>query len=121
MLHTCCRFIPIARVRSLPPIHSLLAAENAIAVQSSRHRDGWGLAFYLGNRIPHTIKSALPANADNIFSKVSGVVASETVLAHIRQATTGDKNILNSHPFQHGNWVFAHNGTRRCVFFDHLS
>jgi glutamine amidotransferase len=38
------------------------------------------------------------------------VVASETVLAHLRKATVGDINTLNSHPFQFGAWVFAHNG-----------
>jgi len=32
------------------------------------------------------------------------------VLAHVRKATQGDKTVFNCHPFQHGRWVFAHNG-----------
>jgi len=37
-------------------------------------------------------------------------VASETVVAHVRKATAGGVSVLNCHPFQHGRWVFAHNG-----------
>ena len=37
-------------------------------------------------------------------------MASETVLAHVRQATQGKNNVLNCHPFQFGRWVGAHNG-----------
>jgi glutamine amidotransferase len=28
----------------------------------------------------------------------------------VRKATQGAVNVLNCHPFQHGRWVFAHNG-----------
>src|SRR5690606_40108204 len=41
---------------------------------------------------------------------LSGVVASNTVLAHVRQATQGSNSVLNCHPFQYGRWVGAHNG-----------
>ena len=107
----CCSLqnIHCTHTQNMLSLRSLIAAENSIALQSARHQDGWGLAYYI-NRIPHMVKSSKPANSDTIFTRVSGVVASETVLAHIRQATTGDSNTLNSHPFQHGNWVFAHNG-----------
>jgi glutamine amidotransferase len=47
---------------------------------------------------------------DHLFHRVSGVVASETVLAHVRKATVGTIGLLNCHPFQHGRWTFAHNG-----------
>jgi glutamine amidotransferase len=67
------------------------------------------VAYYVAGA-PHVIKSAVPAGEDRIFQRVSGVVASETVLAHLRKATVGDINILNAHPFQFGAWVFAHNG-----------
>jgi len=88
---------------------SLVAAANSIGIQSVAHRDGWGVAYYINN-IPHIIKSASHAGGDKVFTRVSGIVASETVLAHIRQATEGENNVLNSHPFQYGNWVFGHNG-----------
>jgi glutamine amidotransferase len=78
-------------------------------VQSNLHPDGWGVAYYI-NQHPHIVKSSSAAINCNIFKKVSGVVSSNTVLAHIRNTTLGANNILNTHPFQFGNWVFAHNG-----------
>jgi glutamine amidotransferase len=45
-----------------------------------------------------------------MFHRVSGVVSSQTVVAHVRKATQGGRHTLNCHPFQHGRWVMAHNG-----------
>ena len=88
---------------------SLVEADNALGVQSERHPDGWGVAYYVDGA-PHLTKSASTALDDHLFRRVSGVVSSETVVAHIRKATVGDLSVLNAHPFQHGRWVFAHNG-----------
>lgn len=88
---------------------SLVGADNALALQSRLHPDGWGVAYYLAG-VPHIVKSDTQALSDKIFKRVSGIVASETVLAHIRRATEGPIAQLNSHPFQYGKWVFAHNG-----------
>ena len=104
-----CRLFGFRSVIQSQVHRSLVAAENCLAVQSEAHRDGWGVAWYLA-RAPHLIKGTSAAMEDAIFARVSGIVASETVLAHIRQATTGEVNTLNTHPFQYGNWVFAHNG-----------
>ncbi len=84
-------------------------ADNALGVQSDAHPDGWGVAFYVDG-CPHVTKSQQTALGDALFHRLSGVVAAETVLAHVRQATRGKNSILNSHPFQHGRWVGAHNG-----------
>jgi predicted glutamine amidotransferase len=104
-----CRLFGFRSVIQSAVHRSLVEADNALAVQSAAHRDGWGVAFYVAGA-PHLIKGLSPAVEDKIFSRVSGVVASETVVAHLRQATTGDVNTLNAHPFQFGRWVFAHNG-----------
>jgi predicted glutamine amidotransferase len=89
---------------------SLVHAENALALQSLKHPDGWGIAHYQG-RFPHLIKNDRQALEDGLFRDVSAIVATRTLIAHIRQATAGKVNILNCHPFQHGPWTFAHNGT----------
>lgn len=104
-----CRLFGFRSVIQSAVHRSLVDADNALAVQSNQHRDGWGVAWYLAGA-PHLIKGVSPAMEDKIFDRVSGVVASETVLAHLRLATAGDVNILNAHPFQYGRWVFAHNG-----------
>ncbi len=84
-------------------------ADNALGIQSNQHPDGWGVAFYVDGA-PHITRSPTTALNCALFRRVSGVVASETVLAHVRKATQGQLSVLNCHPFQHGKWVMAHNG-----------
>lgn len=91
---------------------SLVAADNALGEQSHAHPDGWGVAYYV-DEAPHLTRSEKAALGDQIFHRLSGVVASETVLAHVRKATVGHVSVLNCHPFQHGRWTFAHNGEIR--------
>jgi glutamine amidotransferase len=104
-----CRLFGFRSVIPSQVHRSLLAAENALGVQSNQHPDGWGVAFYIDGA-PHVTRSPSTAGGDALFHRLSGVVASETVLAHVRKATQGDKTVFNCHPFQHGRWVFAHNG-----------
>jgi glutamine amidotransferase len=104
-----CRLFGFRSVIPSKVHRSLLAAENALGVQSNDHPDGWGVAFYVDGA-PHVTRSPLTALGDSLFHKLSGVVASQTVLAHVRKATQGSKTVLNCHPFQYGRWVFAHNG-----------
>lgn len=94
----------------LSQVHSsLTVAENALVEQSEDHPDGWGVAYYLADA-PHIVKSVQTAINDNLFTRVSGIVSSQTVIAHLRKATVGQLSIINTHPFQYGKWVFAHNG-----------
>jgi glutamine amidotransferase len=84
-------------------------ADNALGTQSTEHRDGWGVAYYVDGS-PHITRSPTTAIDCALFQRVSGIVASETVLAHVRRATNGENSVLNCHPFQYGKWVMAHNG-----------
>ncbi|WP_127718102.1 class II glutamine amidotransferase [Halobacteriovorax sp. HLS] len=104
-----CRLFGFRSIIQSQVHHSLVSAENALEVQSNRHPDGWGVCYYIAGS-PHLIKSEKTAVNDSIFKTVSGVVSSETVIAHIRNATLGKVSLLNTHPFQYGPWVFAHNG-----------
>ena len=104
-----CRIFGFRSVIKSQVHKSLLDADNAIAAQSREHTDGWGVGYYVCGA-PHIIKSEKTAFEDQLFTKISGIVSSETVVAHIRKATVGETNVLNTHPFQYGNWVFAHNG-----------
>jgi predicted glutamine amidotransferase len=104
-----CRVFGFKSVLKSQVHSSLIHAENALADQSDRHPNGWGVSFY-HDGIPHIIKSPSKAIDDKIFHQVSGVVTSQVVLAHIRNATQGDHSIVNCHPFQYGRWTFAHNG-----------
>lgn len=104
-----CRIFGFRSVMQSQVHRSLVSADNALMQQSERNPDGWGVAYYLGGA-PHVVKSVATAVSDEMFRRVSGVVTSETVLAHVRKATQGQMSILDTHPFQYGNWVLVHNG-----------
>ena len=104
-----CRLFGFRSVIQSQVHRSLVQADNALGQLSTDHPDGWGVAYYVDGA-PHVTRSPSAAIDDHIFHRVSGVVASETVIAHVRKATVGGLNVLNCHPFQYGRWVFAHNG-----------
>ena len=104
-----CRIFGFRSVIHSQVHQSLVTADNALEQQSLDHPDGWGVSYYLAGA-PHIIKSAQTALNDTLFQKVSGIVSSQTVIAHVRKATHGENTILNTHPFQYGHWTFAHNG-----------
>jgi glutamine amidotransferase len=95
---------------------SLVEAQNALLVQSDRDRrgvrnaDGWGIAEWRDD-MPHVTKSTLPAFADRHFVDVAAEVSGYAVIAHVRAATVGRVALVNTHPFVHGPWAPAHNGT----------
>lgn len=104
-----CRLFGFRSVIQSQMHRSLVQADNALYGLSEQHPDGWGVAYYIDGT-PHLMRSTSTALSDRLFQRVSGVVASETVLAHVRKATQGALSVLNCHPFQYGRWVFAHNG-----------
>ncbi len=104
-----CRLFGFRSIIASQVHSSLIEAENALGTQSNNHPDGWGVAYYVDD-CPQLMRSPQHALGDQLFHRLSGVVSSETVLAHVRKATQGDKTVLNCHPFQYGRWVFAHNG-----------
>jgi glutamine amidotransferase len=90
--------------------HELLHGANALRVQSREHPDGWGLGWYVG-RVPQVVRSLTAAHGDDDFEEVSSFVTASTILAHIRKASVGRVALENTHPFEWGPWLFAHNGT----------
>jgi len=93
-----------------PVTHELFRAANALRVQSKEHPDGWGLGWY-ENGTPRVVRSLTPAHGDAEFEKLSHYVSAQTVVAHVRKASVGAISPQNTHPFQRGPWLFAHNGT----------
>jgi len=95
---------------------ALAEAQNALLQQSildSRgiaNPDGWGVGVY-EHGAPTVYKSARAAAHDTEFRDTAAQVVSRNVIAHIRAATVGSSGLDNTHPFHHGPWLFAHNGT----------
>jgi len=97
---------------------TLVHAQNALMLQSRAdvsghsHTDGWGIAFYHREH-PEVERRATPAFEDLYFSETAERIFTQTVVAHVRRATVGIPSLENCHPFRHGVWIFAHNGTIR--------
>jgi glutamine amidotransferase len=92
---------------------SLLEDDNALRLQSKDHPDGWGIGYYTDSPgvSPLVIRSVSPAFADEEFDAEVRRISARTVVAHVRRASCGPVSLANTHPFHHGRWLFAHNGT----------
>jgi glutamine amidotransferase len=95
---------------------SLVRAQNALMAQSRMDREGlthghgWGVAEH-PDGVPLVEKQAWAAYHGEQFKKTAARVYSRSVIAHVRRATVGPPGLENTHPFVHGVWLFAHNGT----------
>lgn len=88
----------------------LCSSHNALRFQSHVHPHGWGVGWWSAGR-PRVERGVLPAHADQAFCDASHRARSRIVLAHVRDASVGAVTEANTHPFAHGPWLFAHNGT----------
>lgn len=90
--------------------HSLVHARDALVQQARHHPDGWGIGFIHGDDA-YVVKTANAAVDCERFRRVTEGIRSHTLIAHLRKATVGELDHLNAHPFRHGRWIFAHNGS----------
>jgi predicted glutamine amidotransferase len=94
----------------------LVRSQNALMRQSQgdaegmAHGHGWGVADY-PDGLPVIEKQTWSAFHGEHFAKKAARVYAHTVIAHIRRATVGPPSMENTHPFGHGRFIFAHNGT----------
>jgi len=85
--------------------------------RGSKHRDGWGVAFYPDDLSACIIKEPKPSINSPIaqFLKSANIIKSKIVISHVRAASRGSATYRNTHPFVRElfgrEWVFAHNGT----------
>ena len=111
-----CRLVGI--VSSEPTDFKIVLREapRSMAALSREHRDGWGIAIFDdGPRGWRVEKGVACASDDARFHELAVGSRGELLVAHIRQKTVGETSLVNSHPFQRGRWVFAHNGTVKDV------
>jgi len=110
LLGWCGPTVPPSRLL-LDPARSLrrqsIASREAPVV---RHGDGCGLAWYGRRGAPQRYRSASSAWNDDRWSAIATRVSSPLFIAHVRAATDGGADALNSHPFVHGRIAFSHVG-----------
>src|SRR5271155_4028367 len=78
----------------------LLDAPDSLTTQSHREPDGTGLGWFDGDRAAHVSKQPIAAYGDAEFGREAREVCARTFLAHIRFASTGKLDLLNTHPFE---------------------
>ena len=88
----------------------LLAAPDNLAAQSRRNPDGTGLGVFGPGGRPELYKQPMAAWHDSEFATEAKELTGTTFLAHVRYATTGRLEAVNTHPFLQDGRVFAHNG-----------
>lgn len=113
-----CRLLAVRASEPVSARGPLADESNSLLAQSLGdasgmvHGDGWGIGFYqASHREPGVIRSARSAAVDADFLHTAGHVRSHALLAHVRRASHGARRWENSHPFRHGPWLFAHNGS----------
>lgn len=111
-----CRFYAVHATAPTRIDCALVHADNALVAQAERdldgreHSQGWGIATFR-HGTPRIERQTGAAHDGHDFRAAAGRVSARTAVAHVRRATTGAVSLVNTHPFAHGSWVFAHNGT----------
>jgi predicted glutamine amidotransferase len=79
------------------------------------HRDGWGIVASVGGRLAYLGRSPADATHDPEYdaavARAVRVDPGTFLLAHVRNASRGERAVRNCHPFVRDGWAFAHNGT----------
>jgi glutamine amidotransferase len=88
----------------------LLDAPDNLAEQSRKNPDGTGLGVFDGQGNPQIRKQPIAAWQDADFATEAHDLTGTTFIAHVRYATTGAHQVVNTHPFVQDNRIFAHNG-----------
>src|SRR3974390_1825079 len=111
-----CRLLGIAASEPTNFRIVLREAPRSMAALSREHRDGWGIAVFDDDSRGWCVeKGAACAREDERFHQLAVGSRGEILISHIRQKTVGDTSLANTHPFERGRWVFAHNGTVKDV------
>ena len=111
-----CRFFGLRATAPTSIDCCLVRARNSLMAQSRRdlqgfdNADGWGIAAYRGHDLLIQ-REASAAHLDDDFRAAASRIEAATALAHVRRATVGAIQPVNTHPFSHGPWAFVHNGT----------
>lgn len=87
-----------------------LRAQSGCDYKGDTHPDGWGVGWYEGDA-PQAVCGTAAAIDDPAFAAAAEHVAAKIAVAHVRKASVGTILPENTHPFFHGRWLFAHNGT----------
>jgi glutamine amidotransferase len=107
---TMCRLFGLRANRPVDIEFSLVTGHQPFQKLGEKHPNGWGIGWY-DNGTPKVTKEPIPATASEELGPLAKHVESSLIISHLRKATCGEVTEANCHPFQHHNWLFAHNGS----------
>ncbi|MEV0673295.1 class II glutamine amidotransferase [Mycobacterium sp. NPDC050441] len=106
-----CRLFGLHAGRQLvPATFWLLDAPDNLAEQSRHNPDGTGLGVFGADGTAVVHKEPVAAWQDSEFATEAHDVTATTFIAHVRYASTGSLDPVNTHPFVQDGRIFAHNG-----------
>ena len=105
-----CRLFGLHAGRPVTATFWLLDAPDSLAAQSRRNPDGTGLGVFGSDGQPVVRKQPIAAWRDIAFATEAREISGTTFIAHVRYATTGPAEEVNTHPFLQDGRIFAHNG-----------
>jgi predicted glutamine amidotransferase len=105
-----CRIFAMAAAPDVPPAIKSRLLREFFRSSAETYSGGWGLGYFTDEG-PLVIKE--PIKATDSFALPGAIRRTEPgfVMAHVRNPTSGDRSILNTHPFRKDGWLFSHNGT----------
>jgi predicted glutamine amidotransferase len=106
-----CRLFGLHAGRSLvTATFWLLDAPDNLLAQSKRNPDGTGIGVFKADGMPVLDKQPMAAWEDSEFACEAHELSGTTFIAHVRYASTGKLDVVNTHPFLQDKRLFAHNG-----------
>ncbi|MCC6644412.1 MAG: class II glutamine amidotransferase [Polyangiaceae bacterium] len=105
-----CRMLGVVAQAPVSLEALLSTAPRSLGALSREHRDGWGVAASAGQgwRVHRRVECA---GESPVFREEARTERAAVAIAHVRQRTVGPVSLANTHPFERGGWVLAHNGT----------
>jgi glutamine amidotransferase len=94
------------------PLASLCGDQSLRALDplSTTNGDGFGIGWYGNRDVPGVYKDIRPAWNDANLQALAAQIESSMFMAHVRATTGTPVQRTNCHPFNHGKWLFLHNG-----------
>ena len=91
-------------------------ALRAFFSNAREHPDGWGLAFFYGGSVSLEKQPECALDSAYLKQRLRAKIEADNMIAHIRLATKGTMDYVNTHPFvmrdsSRRAWTFEHNGT----------
>jgi predicted glutamine amidotransferase len=105
-----CRMFGLLAMAPVRVSQLLRDAPRSLWTLAAEHRDGWGVALRESNRW-QVHRDTACAQTSAPFAAIADTASAQILIAHVRQKTVGATALANTHPFQRGSLVFAHNGT----------